>query len=229
MLESVLNSSTGNVVTTLSLTNSLMYAVVAALLGVVISLTYIKTGKVSKNFARTLIVLPVLVCVVMIAVNGNLGASVAVMGAFSLVRFRSLQGSSRDIAFIFFTMTVGIVCSIGSILLAVTITALVCLIWVVLSVVKYADTETTENELRVTIPEHLDYTEIFDDIFESYTSEHKLVRVKTTNMGSMYDLFYRVKLVDSKDQKKFIDEIRCRNGNLTVILGRVDMNPAEEL
>ena len=224
---SALISSTGD--TSLTTAEALIYAVLSGVLGLIISLTYIKTGKTSKNFARTLIILPILLCIVMLAVNGNFGTSLAVVGAFSLVRFRSLQGSSRDIGFIFFAMAIGIVCAIGELSLAVLITALICCIHFILSYTKYAASSADEKDLRVTIPENLDYSNIFDDLFERYTSEHKQLAVKTTNMGSMYEINYRVKLLDEKLEKSFLDEIRMRNGNLTVICGRCDMNESEEL
>ena len=235
MLESLLQSTTSTTsattttATTLSLSNAVIYAVVAGLLGILIAVTYMKTGKVSKNFARTLIILPILVCVVMLAVNGNLGASVAVLGAFSLVRFRSLQGTSREIAFIFFAMTIGITCSIGYIAFAVIITILVCAIHFVLQVLHFADKDSMDKDLRITIPENLDYSDVFNDIFDTYTTSCKLIRVRTSNMGSMYEVNYQIKLADEKKEKKFLDEIRCRNGNLTVICGKTDYNPLEEL
>lgn len=203
------------------------YAVIAGVLGVGISLTYMKTGKVSKNFARTLIILPVLVCVVMTMVNGNLGTSVAIVGAFSLIRFRSLQGSSRDIAFIFFAMTAGLTCSMGYLIYAAAVTVLVCVILFVLQVMHYGEKKTEEKDLRITIPENLDYPHIFEEIFEEYTKEHKLIQVKTTNMGSLYELRYQTVLKEKEREKEFLDAVRCRNGNLTVILGRTDMNEEE--
>ncbi len=204
-----------------------LYAVIAGVLGVGISLTYMKTGKVSKNFARTLIILPVLVCVVMIMVNGNLGTSVAIVGAFGLIRFRSLQGSSRDIAFIFFAMTVGLTCSMGYLIFAAAVMVLVCVILFVLQVIHYGEKMTEEKDLRIIIPENLDYPNIFKEIFEEYTKEHKLIQVKTTNMGSLYELWYHTTLKDSAREKEFLDAVRCRNGNLTVILGRTDWNEEE--
>lgn len=215
--------------TTYTIADAMIDAGIASILGLIISLTYLKTGKTSKNFARTLIVLPALVCLVMLAVNGNFGTSLAVVGAFSLVRFRSLQGSSRDIGFIFFTMTVGIICAIGELPLALLVTAFICAIHLVLFYTNFAANDVDEKDLRVTIPENLDYSNIFDDLFEKYTLSHKQVSVKTTNMGSMYEINYRVKLNDEKQEKSFLDEIRMRNGNLTVVCGRCDMNEAEEL
>ncbi|MBO5617270.1 DUF4956 domain-containing protein [Pseudobutyrivibrio sp.] len=231
-MESLLTSLLGTATAEVEITNSiaLIYTVAAGFLGLLISLTYMKTGsKISKNFARTLITLPILVCVVLLVVNGNFGTSIAVLGAFSLVRFRSLQGSSRDISFIFFSMTVGIVCAVGEIILAATLTVLICGIYFVLNAIKYGANSAEEKDLRVTIPENLDYSDIFDDLFEKYTKEHKQIAVRTTNMGSMYEINYRVKLLDEKDEKKFLDDIRMRNGNLTVICGRCDVNEAEEL
>ncbi|MCR5144022.1 MAG: DUF4956 domain-containing protein [Lachnospiraceae bacterium] len=228
MISEILTTITSST-SSLSVTTACVYGGAALILGLIISLTYMKTGKVSKNFARTLIILPSLVCVVMLAVNGNLGASVAVLGAFSLVRFRSLQGTSREIGFIFFAMTVGILCSVSAVILAAVVTVAICGMHFVLHGVKFAEKVTMDKELRITIPENLDYTDIFDDLFEEYTSSSKLNRVKTTNMGSMYELTYQVALKDETKEKKFLDEIRCRNGNLTVICGRMDYNQLEEL
>lgn len=214
---------------TLTTADAVFYALVAGVLGLVISITYLKTGRTSKNFARTLIVLPILVCIVMLAVNGDLGTSLAVVGAFSLVRFRSLQGSSRDIGFIFFAMTVGIVCAIQEAPLAIIITAIICGIHFILAKTKYGATGETEKDLKITIPENLDYSNIFDDLFAKYTSSYKQIAVRTTNMGSMYEINYRIKLNNDMEEKIFLDEIRMRNGNLTVICGRCDVNEAEEL
>ena len=215
--------------TSFSLGSACIYGGIALVLGLSIALTYMNTGKVSKNFARTLIILPALVCVVMLAVNGNLGASVAVLGAFSLVRFRSLQGTSREIGFIFFAMTVGILASVSAITLAFVITFVICGVHFILHFTGFAENRNMDKELRVTIPENLDYSDIFDDLFEKYTREAKLNRVKTTNMGSMYELTYKIRLINDANEKKFLDEIRCRNGNLTVICGRTDYNQLEEL
>ena len=229
-MEAILSAiQDSSVATTFTITDALIDAGLAAIMGLIISLTYIKTGKTSKNFARTLIILPSLVCLVMLAVNGNFGTSLAVVGAFSLVRFRSLQGSSRDIGFIFFTMTVGIICAIGELPLALLVTLFICAIHFVLFFTNFAANDISEKDLRVTIPENLDYSDIFDDLFEKYTSSHKQIAVKTTNMGSMYEINYRVKLNDEKQEKSFLDEIRMRNGNLTVVCGRCDVNEAEEL
>lgn len=223
---SMLDSLTASTVAVTPLT-AFLYAGIAGIFGLIISLIYTKTGKVSKNFARTLIILPILVCVVITMVNGNMGTSVAIVGAFTLIRFRSLQGSSRDIAFIFFAMTVGLTCSMGYLLFCAAITVLVGLILVIVSSLHYAENRTEEKDLRITIPENLDYTSIFDELFDTYTKSHKLMRVKTTNMGSLYEIQYRTVLKDEKKEKEFLDEIRTRNGNLTVICGRTEFEMEE--
>jgi hypothetical protein len=165
----------------------------------------------------------------MLVVNGNLGTSVAIVGAFSLIRFRSLQGSSRDIGFVFFAMTAGLTCSIGYLAFAAGITVLVCAVIVILYVTHFAENKTVEKKLRVTIPENLDYNGLLDDLFEVYTKKHRMEQVKTANMGSLYDVTYMVELKDENREKEFLDAIRCRNGNLNVVCGRGDYRAAEEL
>lgn len=214
---------------TLSLSYAFLFTAAAGALGVLIALTYMRTGKVSKNFARTLIILPMLVSVVLFVVNGNLGTSVAIVGAFGLVRFRSLQGNSRDIAFVFFAMTLGLMCSVGYLLFAAGVTAMVCCVLLILHVTHFAEKADTERELRVTIPENLDYNGLFDDLFLSFTKKHSLVRVKTTNMGSLYELTYHVVMDKQEQEKEFLDGIRVRNGNLTVICGRCENGGEGEL
>lgn len=199
----------------------------AIILGFGISFTYIKTGAYSKNFCRTLVIMPVLISAVMVLVNGNLGTSVAVLGAFSLVRFRSLQGTSRDISFILFTMTVGLATSMGYIKFAVILTVAICAIIFLLSSINYGEKKGQEKQLRITIPENLDYNGIFDEIFSKYLKKVTLISVKTTNLGSMYEICYNINLYDEKQEKAMIDEIRCKNGNLNIVCGRLNYSQEE--
>lgn len=227
-MESIINSLTTSAGSTVSMQVAFLYVLAAGVLGLIISQTYIRTGdSISKNFARTLIILPMLVSVVITMVNGSLGTSVAILGAFGLIRFRSLQGTSRDISYIFFTMVVGLSCSVGYVLFAAGITVIICMIQLFLYVTEYGERTSTNKDLRVTIPENLDYVHIFDDLFEQYTRKHVLYKVKTTNMGSLYELSYHVWGIKEEEEKEFLDEIRVRNGNLTVICGQV--NKGEEL
>lgn len=177
-----------------------------------------KTGKYSKNFVVTLTILPSLVQVVMMMVNGNLGTSVAVLGAFSLIRFRSLPGNSREIASIFLSMAIGLSIGMGQILFAILITVIICLVIIILMYTKFGETKDTVKILKITIPEDLDYTGVFDDIFKQFTKDINLEQVKTTNIGSMFELKYSVKLLKNINEKEFIDTIRCRNRNLNISL-----------
>lgn len=197
------------------------------LAGFSISYIYMYTGKYTKNFSIALVILPVLIQVVIMLVNGNLGTSVAVLGAFSLVRFRSVPGSSKEICSIFFAMAIGLATGMGYLTFAILATVIVGLIFVVLYKTSFGEVKQDEKELRITIPENLDYTEIFDDLFEAYTAEYGLDKVKTTNLGSMYELHYHIILKDQTKEKNFIDDLRCRNGNLTIICSRVSSRKEE--
>lgn len=222
MLEQMVQQASGQGAV-ISMGTAFGYAAAAGGLGLLISLSYLKTGKVSPYFARTLVLLPMMVCVVMTMVNGNLGTLVAIMGAFSLVRFRSLQGSSRDIGYIFFAMMAGLTCSMGYLLFASGISLFMILIQLLLAALGYGTGNRKQRHLRITIPEHLDYSGIFEELFEKFTGEYRLTQVKTTNLGSLYELEYELVLKDEGKEKEFLDEIRCRNGNLTVICGRRDL------
>lgn len=191
---------------------------VALLLGLVISFVHMKTSAYSKNFAITLAVIPALIGTVIMMVNGNLGTSIAILGSFSLIRFRSIPGNSKEIMNVFFAMAVGLACGTGYVAFAALITAVISLFTVLLSVSNFGEDKSGVKVLKVVVPEDMDYTSIFDDIFKVYTKEANLFASKTINMGSMYELTYNVKLKDAKEEKAFLDEIRVRNGNLKVSL-----------
>ena len=214
MLDSVLSSG---VITA----GSLAICTAASLaLGLAIAGLYMFRNTYTKSFVTTLALLPVIIQVVIMLVNGNLGTSVAVLGAFSLIRFRSVPGSSREISSIFFSMAVGLATGTGYVVFAAVITIIISLVMLILCRSPFGEHRSLDKELRVTIPENLDYSEIFDDLFSTYTKKVSLERVKTTNLGSMYELSYHIVLKRAEDEKALIDAIRCRNGNLTVICGR---------
>lgn len=223
MFSSVLNTASE----TLTITNALLCTGTSILLGFIIALVYMAQGKYSKNFVTTLVILPPLVQIVIMMTSGNLGSSVAVLGAFSLVRFRSQPGSSKEITSIFFAMAVGLATGMGYLSFAALITIVIGFLLLLLYKTSFGNKRAEEKELKVTIPENLDYTEIFDDIFEKYAKKVSLERVRTTNLGSMFELSYAVTLKDEKEQKTFLDDIRCRNGNLTVIIGRPEVGVGE--
>ncbi len=222
MLES-LTSLSGSI----SLEQVFVYSIVSIILGFIIAVAFMKTGEYSTNFVITLVLLPILVQTVIIMVNGNIGTGVAVAGAFSLVRFRSIPGSSREISAIFFAMAVGLATGIGELFYATTITLLISVALVILSKSNFGKNKTSDKALRVTIPENLDYNGIFDDLFTKYTKKAELERAKTTNMGSMFELNYTIQLKADVSEKEMMDEIRCRNGNLTVVCGKASRVNAE--
>lgn len=187
------------------------------LLGLLHSYIEMKTNKYSKNFIITLSVLPVLVSMVILMVNGNLGTGIAVLGSFSLIRFRSVPGNSREILSVFFSMVIGLSLGTGYIAFGVILTIIVSLYLIILKVMKYGEKEKSKI-LSILIPEDLDYTNIFNDIMDKYTSSNELIKTKTTNMGTMYELTYNITMKSEVNEKEFIDDIRIRNGNLRVSL-----------
>lgn len=196
-------------------------------LGVLLALIHSWKNKTSGNFLMTLILLPVIVQAVIMVVNGNLGTGVAVAGAFSLIRFRSLPGNSREILSVFAAMAVGLADGMGYLGMSALLVAAVGIFTVVLCAVMEKKDADRPKDLRITIPESLDYTSVFDDIFAKYLKSFELVRVKTTNMGSMYELQYEVHERDAGEEKAMLDEIRVRNGNLNIVCGRVGTQIAE--
>jgi len=191
------------------------------ILGLIIALCYMYRTSYNKSFVVTLVLLPSIVMAVISLVNGNLGTGIAVMGAFSLVRFRSIPGTAKEIGYIFFAMAVGLATGMDYIAFAIVFTIFVGLASLVLYKFKFAEPKMLQKELKITIPENLDYMGLFDDLFQEYTSSYSLIRVRTTNLGSLYQLFYEITLNDQKQEKELIDKIRCRNGNLDIICGRV--------
>jgi hypothetical protein len=209
--------------------NFLLCLVVALALGIFLALVYTFKSRYTKSFVVTLAMLPAVVCVVIMMVNGNVGAGVAVAGAFNLVRFRSVPGTAKEIGTIFLAMCAGIVVGMGYFAFAITFTVILGLFILLCSAFGLGTKKSNpcERVLRITIPEDLNYTEVFDDLMEKYTSFNEIERVKTTNMGSMFRLTYNIRLKDAKQEKEFIDEIRCRNGNLEVSMAKPEVNLGE--
>lgn len=200
----------------------LLCCITSLALGLVIALAYQFRHHASKSFLVTLALLPVVVQVVITLVNGNIGAGVAVMGVFSLVRFRSIPGSAKDICMVFLAMAVGLASGMGYLGLAAALTAIVCLANTayMLSPIGRSSEQSGDRSLVVKIPEHMDYYSIFDDLFERYTKYAQLNSVRTTNMGSLYELHYQIELKDVSAEKQLLDAMRMRNGNLTIQCGR---------
>ena len=207
---------------TLNINSACICIISAVILGLIISIVHMKTSRYSKNFIITLAVLPILVSVIMIMVNGNLGTGIAIAGAFSLVRFRSMPGNAKEIMSVFFAMTIGIAIGAGYVVFAGIIILVVSLMILILSIAKYGDNNNKYKRLDIVVPETLDYDTIFDDIFNKYVDNYELIRIKTTNLGSLYELKYDITLKDNIKEKDFIDDLRVRNGNLKISIHKLE-------
>lgn len=199
----------------------LICILLAVALGVGTAIVFSYKTRHTASMALTLAIMPAAIALVIMLVNGNIGAGVAVAGAFTLVRFRSVPGTAREIAAIFVDMAVGLACGMGYVGLAVAFFLIMAVMVLLLTVTGFGDKGAGRRQLKITIPENLDYSDLFDDLLDQYTSSYDLTRVRTTNMGTLYELQYDVSLKDEKNSKAFIDEIRCRNGNLNITLGRI--------
>ena len=206
---------------TISVGDFLLCLGVSLVLGFVMAAAYMWKSEHTKSFLVTLALLPAVVCVVIMMVNGNIGAGVAVAGAFSLVRFRSAPGSAKEIVTIFLAMGAGLIAGMGYLGFAALFTVIMCAVFLLYNLLANKTGDEKANKiLKITIPEDLDYTGVFDDIFEYYTSKNELVSVKTTNMGSMFRLTYTITLKDAKAEKEMLDKIRARNGNLEIMVSK---------
>lgn len=214
MLDSILSTS-------LTMNTFLICTAASLVLGVGIALLSVYKTSYTQSFVITLAMLPAVVQVVIMLVNGSVGTGVAVAGAFSLVRFRSAPGSAREISMVFLAMATGLATGMGYIGVAILFFVIMALFVLLLSQLKFGAGRDNERELKIAIPENLDYDGLFDDLFETYTQSASLSRVKTSNMGTLYELDYHIVLKDGQVPKAFLDELRCRNGNLNIVCGKV--------
>lgn len=191
--------------------------------GLIIAYLYNLKTKSSKSFLTTLAILPAIVSMVIIMVNGNIGTGVAVAGAFSLVRFRSVPGTAREIGALFLAMASGITLGMGYIGFAIMFTIIICLFYLLLDYSNFGQTDDNKRNLTIVIPEDLNYAKAFEDVFEKYTTKSEIVFVKSTNMGSMFKIKYNILLIDPEKEKEFIDELRVRNSNLDILVTRSEM------
>ena len=177
-------------------------------------------SKCTQSFVVTLAMLPAMVQLIIMLVNGNIGAGVAVAGAFGLIRFRSAPGSAREIGMVFLATAIGLATGMGYVALAAAFFVVMAALLLAMTAVGFGAGRADERELKITIPENLDYDGLFDDLFAKYTRSADLDRVKTTNMGTLYELSYRITLRDGVSTKQFLDELRERNGNLNIVCGK---------
>lgn len=211
---------------TISVENFLLCVGAALAIGLFLTLCNSFRSRPSKSFTATIAILPTIVCVVIMMVNGNIGAGVAVAGAFGLVRFRSLPGTAKEIAMLFLAMCAGLICGMGYLGYAILFSLIMGVICLIYAAVNLGGTKNSRT-LSVTIPEDLDYTEVFTDLLKEYTATYELEQVRTTNMGTMFRLTYYVVLKDVSKEKEFMDKLRCRNGNLEIMISKVGISAPE--
>lgn len=230
MLDSLFKGLFDSEFTTVIRVGDFLLCIGAALvLGLIMALAYRFGARTTKSFVVTLALLPAVVCVVIMMVNGNIGAGVAVAGAFGLVRFRSAPGSAREICALFLGMGAGLITGMGYLAYAFLYTVILCAVFTLYERLDFAFQKNAAQDvvLGITIPEDLNYSEVFDDILSAYTTSFELTRVKTTNMGSLFRLTYQITLKDPKKEKEMIDKLRCRNGNLEISVSRQETAIAE--
>lgn len=224
MLESIFTSATAE---TLTLGAAILIIVSALVLGLVISLVYMVTHKkesYTSGFIVALIMLPAIIAMIIYLVGNNVARAFSLAGAFSLIRFRSAPGNSRDIAYVFFTLGVGLACGMGYIAYAALFAAMMCLVMVVLTRLRFGSRSSQSMLLKIVIPEQMDFDGVFDGVLDEYTTACRLIKVKTTEFGSLFEITYDVTMKNAAPSKQLIDRLRCLNGNMNVVLMANQLN-----
>lgn len=214
------------VTSTIAISDFVLCIIISLLIGALITWVYTFRSRYTASFAVTLAMLPAVVCIVIMMVNGNVGAGVAVAGAFSLVRFRSVPGTAKEIGTIFLAMAAGLIAGMGYLGFAVLFALIMSAVMLALNLTGFGTHKkvTKDKTLKITVPEDLNFGMMFNDIFEKYLEHVETVSVKTSNMGSLYKLTYHVRMKNVSDEKEMIDELRCRNGNLEISLSQQEVN-----
>lgn len=230
MLDSIFQGLFDTDMTSLiSVQDFILCLVFSLVIGLILVFAYSYHSRYTKSFVVTLALLPAVVCVVIMMVNGNVGAGVAVAGAFSLVRFRSVPGTAREICVLFLAMGAGLICGMGYLaygLLFTLILSAACMLYTRLDFGAKKNSQLYRT-IHITIPEDLDYSGVFEEIFHDYASSWELTQVKTTNMGSLFRLSYNISLLEAEVEKELIDKLRCRNGNLEITVSKQETTAAE--
>ncbi|WFR63898.1 DUF4956 domain-containing protein [Paenibacillus amylolyticus] len=218
MLDSLFSSALTD--TDLTFNNAVITIGLAIILGLIISLTYMKTNQAtySQSFTLTMVVLPVIVAIIILLIGSNIARAFSLAGAFSIIRFRSAPGDPKDIAYVLFTMASGLACGVGAFGYAILFTIILCVLMFVLSRFNFGGKKSQLKTLKVTIPENLSYEEALNEVFHTFNVPFDLKKIRTTELGSLYELVYSVTIHESVSQKEFLDAIRTRNGNLDISL-----------
>ena len=218
MLETIILSTNGE---SFTLVNALLVIISSIILGLIISLVYMRTNKkigYSTGFSIALIMLPAIISIIILLVGNNVARAFSLVGTFSIISFRSEPKNPKDIAYVFFTLAVGLTCGMGYITYGFMFTIILCSVMLLLDITKFAMPKNKTMKLKITIPEDLNYEGVFEDILSKYTNSWSIDVVKTRDFGALFELYYTIHMKPESDQKKFIDELRCRNGNLNITL-----------
>lgn len=218
MLDSIFANTAAE---TLSLGSVVLIVLSALALGFGISLVYMLTHKkevYTSSFIIALIMLPAIIAMIILLVGNNVARAFSLAGAFSLIRFRSAPGNSKDIAYVFFTLGVGLACGMGYIAYAALFALIMCLAMLVLTKVRFGSSRNHPMSLKIVIPENMQYDGVFDGVLKEYTNACRLCKVKTTEFGSLFEITYEITMKDTADSKQLIDRLRCLNGNMNVVL-----------
>jgi hypothetical protein len=219
MLENLFSSSV--LETTLSLAGVASVTAASIVLGLITSSVYVITNKrngYSSGFATTLIMLPLIICIIIMLVGNNIARAFSLAGAFSIIRFRSVPGEPRDISYVLFTLAIGLACGMGYIGYGVVFTLILCCLMVILDKTNFAKPKGKNMQLKIMVPEDLNYEDAFDEVFMKYTTSWKLEHLKSKDFGALFELCFIINLKEDASKKEFIDELRCRNGNLNIVL-----------
>jgi hypothetical protein len=219
MLGSIFGTATSDAAITAQ--NLLISLAAAVAFGLLVSIVYMKTHETktpSRGFALTLVILPAVITIIILLIGNSVARAFSLAGAFQIIRFRSAPGNPKDITYVLFSMAVGLCCGMGYLVIGVIAALALCGVMVILEVAKFGKTKGLEQLLKITVPENLDYQSAFEGVLQKYTSSYKRIKVKTADLGSLYELHYKVTIKSESDEKAFIDALRCRNGNLNITL-----------
>lgn len=219
MLETIFNTTTDS--TAISMATAVLTIIISFVLGGLISLTYMRTcskSSYSRSFSLTLVMIPTVIATIILLIGSNVARAFSLAGAFSIIRFRSAPGDSKDISYVLFTMAAGLACGVGYFTYGILFAVVLCMLMIILDFFKYGAVSTSQKQLKIAIPEDLDYEGAFDEVFAKFTTSNELKKVRTTNLGSLYELVYIGTIKNNTSQKEFLDELRCRNGNLNITL-----------
>ena len=219
-MDNLFNSILANVSADLSIGSAIITMLIAAIYGIAIGYTYYKTQEENyqRSMAVTLLMLPVILSVIILFIGSNIARAFSLAGTLSIIRFRSAPGDPKDIGFIFFDIAAGLACGVGLFGYGAIFVVILCVIMILAEKFKFFEKKQVQKTLKITIPENLNFDGVFDEILKNYTKNYRLVSIKTTDLGSLFELNYNVIMLSGADEQEFINELRCRNGNLNIIL-----------